>query len=117
MFKTIFKTVIATLFVATLAHANAQQISIATLLGQSDSLNNKVVQVKGQVVKVSKNIMNTDWVHVQDEKGNKVIFRSVFTDVNVGDNVTAKGTVNANVDYGYGYAYKVIVVDSSFQKN
>lgn len=96
---------------------DTQKGQIADILKNKDSLKDKSVTVKGKVTKVSRGIMKTSWVHIVDEYQNKLIFRAPKESVNVGDMVTAKGTLNTNVDYGYGYSYDAIVVDSTFSKN
>lgn len=119
MLRSVLKIMLALFFACSLANANTapEKTTIKGLLDNSEQYTNKVVQASGKIVKISKAIMNTNWVHVQDEKGNKIIFRSLDEEVKVGEKVVATGTVNTNVDYGYGYLYPVIVVDSSFKKN
>jgi len=83
-------------------------------------LQGQTVTVRGTVVKVSHNIMNKTWVHIEDGTGSEgskdIVFTSTTDDAAVGDVVTARGTLETDVDYGYGYAYSVIVQGASFTK-
>lgn len=87
---------------------------IIDIVNNRDSLNNTTVSIQGKVVKVSRGIMKTSWVHIEDTNKNRLIFRATKESVNIGDRVTATGTLNANVDYGYGYTFDAIVVNSTF---
>lgn len=95
---------------------------IEDLYKNNVALNNKIISVKGKVVKISSAIMGKDWIHVQDNsatpKKNKVIFTAKPNSANVkiGDQVTAKGTLKAKVDIGAGYFYDVLIEDSTFTK-
>lgn len=89
--------------------------SIKDLKENPTNYSNKVIEVQGKIVKVSRNIMNTNWVHIEDKEGNKLIFRSTEDRVMVGQEVMAKGMVHTNVDYGYGYKYDIIIVDTLFK--
>jgi hypothetical protein len=94
--------------------------TIEELYARKDELKGQTVKVRGTVVKVSPNIMDKNWVHVQDGTGsegsNDIIFTSATADVAVGETVTAQGTLETDADFGYGYSYSVIVQDSSFTK-
>ncbi len=90
--------------------------TIALIISKKEMLKDKNVLVKGEVVKVLRGIMQTSWIHVQDSNGDNLIFRAEKENVEVGDKVEAKGTLNVDVDYGYGYTYETIVVNSTFKK-
>lgn len=88
--------------------------TVAELFARKGSLNGKKVVVKGKVVKVSKNIMKMNWLHIQDGTGtpNKKDHDLVVTTSSlpaVGETVTVSGTLLKDKDYGYGYKYDVIV--------
>lgn len=89
--------------------------TIEELINKSDTFKDKIIQAKGKVTKISKAIMKSNWIHIEDEKGNKIIFRSLDDNVQVGQQATATGKANIDVDYGYGYKYKIIVTDSVFK--
>ena len=95
---------------------------IEDLYAKNTMLDGKTIMVKGKVVKISSGIMSKDWVHIQDDsktpKKNKVIFTAKMgtVKVNIGDTVTAKGTLKAKVDIGAGYFYDVLIENSTFNK-
>ena len=59
--------------------------------------------------------MNTNWIHLQDKKGNDLIIRTSEDRLYVGQEVKTKGIILTDVDYGYNYKYKVILVDAVFK--
>lgn len=97
----------------------AKAYTVEDLYSRKDELKGQLVKVRGNVVKVSANIMGRNWVHIQDGTGaegsNKIIFRSVNGSADVGSVVTAQGRLEVDVDFGFGYHYAVIVEDSTFQ--
>ena len=100
----------------TKTQSDAKAGAIALIISKRVALKDKSILVKGEVVKVSRGIMNTSWVHIQDSNGDKLIFRAAKEDVAVGDKVEATGILNIDVDYGYGYTYETIVIKSTFKK-
>ncbi len=95
--------------------------SIEELYAQKSDLNGTTVTFNAEVVKVSKNIMGKDWIHLQDGTGSAgsidLTATGLNTTVNVGDIVTAKGTLRTDVDFGYGYFFPVILEDGEFTVN
>lgn len=94
----------------------ANAYSIAELFANRDALQNKKVIVRGQVVKVSAEIMDRNWVHIKDGSGpdgdNKLVVTTKDLP-NLGDIVTVTGVFHNNVDFGGGYRYAVIVEDAT----
>ncbi len=87
-------------------------ISIAQLFSNPEKYKNEQVKIKGQVVKVNANIMNRNWVHIQDgsSANNKFDLTVTTTDiVNEGDVVIFSGTIHLEKDFGAGYYYPVIL--------
>lgn len=75
-------------------------------------LSGKEVTLRGKVVKVSRQIMDRNWLHIQDGTGgNGTNDLTVTTSgmAQVGDTVVVKGIVSTNKDFGYGYKYDVIM--------
>jgi len=97
---------------------NADGYSVEELYAKKDSLNTKSIKVDAKVVKVSKNIMKKDWIHLQDGSGsagtNDIIATAVNSTVKVGDIVTTSGIIRTNADFGYGYKYSVIIEEAKF---
>lgn len=96
-------------------------ISVAQAWKERVKLNGKNISIRGKVVKVSKNIMEKNWIHIQDGTGEgaevgRIVFTSKDDTINVGDVVTAQGVVSADKNFGSGYVYKIIVENASFKK-
>jgi len=95
--------------------------AVAEVFEKAATLDKKNVAVKGQVVKVSKNIMGKNWLHIQDGTGdpNKNTHDLVVTTPDTaekGDIVTVEGPAAANKDFGSGYKYDVIIEDGKVTK-
>lgn len=91
------------------------ELTIADLFSKKDSYADKLVQLKGKVVKVSPRIMNKNWLHIQDGtefEGNYDLIVTTIAEVKVGDIVTLEGKLALDKDFGYGYKYDVIVEDA-----
>jgi len=90
-------------------------LTIAQLYEQKESLNGQKVKVKGQVVKFSPEIMNTNWIHIQDGTSFADKYDLTITStetVKVGDVLTFEGLVAVNKDFGYGYFYELLMEKS-----
>ena len=91
--------------------------SIKTIIKDRNDFKEKLVEVTGKVVKISKNIMNTNWVHLSDKDGNIIVIRTAEDRLYKGQDVKAKGIILLDVDYGYSYKYEVILVDAVFKES
>ena len=104
------------------ATASDKVLKVEELYAKKTELDGKSVIAKGKVVKKSSAILGKDWIHIQDNsktpKKNTVIFTAKIgsANVSIGDTVTAKGTLKADVDIGSGYFYEVLIEDSIFSK-
>lgn len=93
--------------------------TVAEVHAKRSALNKKTVRVKGTVVKVNRNIMDRNWVHLQDGSGNRkkgthnIVATSKETP-SVGSVVTASGIVAKDRDFGGGYTYTVIIEEATF---
>lgn len=90
-------------------------ISIAQLFENMKQYQGKKVRVKGQVVKFSPEIMNTNWIHLQDGTSFDGKYDLTLTSsetVVVGDVITFEGTVALDKDFGYGYFYEVLLEET-----
>ncbi|UCE93804.1 MAG: SH3-like domain-containing protein [Flavobacteriaceae bacterium] len=89
--------------------------SIGELYANSQDYNKKKVLVRGQVVKVNKDIMDRNWVHLMDgttgEKRSDLTFTTQEM-VQVGDTVVFEGVLAIDREFGAGYVYPVIVEDA-----
>jgi len=91
-------------------------MSISNIYLNSKDLNGKPVKVRGQVVKVNNEVMDRNWVHIQDgTSGNGEYDLTITTldQVMKGDIVTFEGTLNLDRDFGAGYVYAVILEDAN----
>jgi hypothetical protein len=89
------------------------------LFSKKDSYAGKTVKIKGQVTKYSPEIMNKNWIHLQDGTQEQGKFDLVITSaaaVQVGDVVTFEGKIILNKDFGYGYKFDVMMEDGSVNK-
>jgi hypothetical protein len=83
---------------------------IAEVIDQSSKLVGQQVQVTGRVTKVNPDIMDRNWIHLQD--GSMDDFDFVVTSemlVPLGSVVTLKGKLSVHRDFGAGYRYDVIL--------
>lgn len=88
--------------------------SFSDLFSNPSDYDNKTIIVTGQCVKVNRNIMGKNWIHLQDgsmdDKENKLdLTVSTMEDVNIGDIVTFEGKIATNRDFGAGYRYDLIM--------
>ncbi len=95
--------------------------TVAELHEKSTDLNTKSVTVRGQVVKVSPEIMGKNWIHIQDGSGNAAegtndILVTSQELPSVGDIVTVQGTLSRDKDFGSGYKYAVIMEEAHIKK-
>jgi hypothetical protein len=98
--------------------SNAQNgYTVAELFAKAVNLNDQKVTVKGQVVKVSPNIMGKNWHHIQDGTGDPaknthdlVVTSSAI--VEKGTIVSFEGVLAADKDFGSGYRYDVLIEDA-----
>ncbi len=85
------------------------------------ALKGKTIKVKGRLYKVSRNIMERDWVHLGDGTGDEhqltddLVFTAKDVPFKAHDKVIASGKVMVDKDFGYGYFYDVILEDATFK--
>jgi uncharacterized membrane protein YcgQ (UPF0703/DUF1980 family) len=94
-------------------------ISIAGLYAKAADYAGKTIKMKGQVVKVTNEVMGKNWIHIQDGTGDSGNFDLTITthdQAKVDDVVTFEGTISLKKDFGYGYFYEVIMEDAKLVK-
>lgn len=84
-------------------------------------LDKKKVVIRAKVVKVSSNIMDKNWVHIQDgtgtqAKGNHNLVCTSSETPKLGAIVTVSGRLAKDRDFGSGYRYNAIVEETTFKK-
>lgn len=86
--------------------------SIEQIYSKKSTIVNKVVKVKGVVVKINKDIMGTNWIHIQDGSGKDGTHDLLVTSDTVpeiGNTIIAEGKVISDKDFGAGYFYAVLL--------
>ena len=94
-------------------------ISLHDLFSGRDKLEGKTIILTGKVVKFMPQIMNKNWIHLQDGtsfNGFNDITITTSEKVKVDDIVTLKGKVVLNKDLGSGYKYDVLIEDATVVK-
>ena len=87
-------------------------IKIADLVKNPKTYEGHSIQLSGKCVKINPNIMNRNWIHIQD--GSKNDYDLVITSdtyVPEGTEFTMKAVVSLNRNFGAGYAYELILED------
>lgn len=91
------------------------ELTIAQIFESPENYANKEVEIRGVVVKVNKQVMGKNWIHIQDGSKFNDRFDLTITTQNlpeINDEVTFKGTIILNKDFGAGYFYDVIMEDA-----
>ncbi len=92
------------------------ELTIATVFANRNEYASKEFEIRGVVVKVNEQVMNKNWVHIQDGTADNGNFDLTLTTSDlpaVNDEITVKGKLTLNKDYGYGYSYEVIMEDAT----
>lgn len=93
----------------------AGELTIAQLYANRDKYANKEVEIRGIVVKVNESVMGKNWIHIQDGTSDNGNFDLTITSQDmaaVNDEVTFKGKITLDKDFGAGYFYDVIMEDA-----
>ncbi|GAB1454374.1 hypothetical protein MASR2M47_44300 [Draconibacterium sp.] len=94
---------------------SASENTIAQVFANRDNYSGKEIEIKGVVVKVNKEVMGKNWIHIQDGTNDNGNFDLTITSTDlaeVNDEITVKGKIVLNKDFGYGYSYAVIMEDA-----
>jgi hypothetical protein len=92
-------------------------IKIADLVANAKQYEGKTVQITGKCVKINPNIMNRNWIHLQDGSKNDydlVVTSNTF--VAEGQTVTMRAVVSLGRDFGAGYNYDLILENGEVVK-
>jgi len=87
-------------------------ISLGELFTNKKSLSGKSIIVRGKVVKINKEILDRNWVHIIDGtqfENKKSLTVTTKEMVKIGDTVTFKGTIVLEKDFGKGYVYDILL--------
>ena len=88
--------------------------AVAEVWANRRALAGTTATVRGRVVKFNANILDRNWVHIQDGTGEASAGThdlTVTTDamVSVGDVITVTGSITVDQDFGAGYEYPVLL--------
>ncbi|MEW6005342.1 MAG: GW dipeptide domain-containing protein [Stygiobacter sp.] len=98
----------------------ADGITIAELFANPKNYENKIVKIKGKVVKINSGIMNKNWIHIQDGTNFKDDFDLTITSnqiASIDEIITVTGKIILNKDFGYGYSYKILMEDAKIENS
>lgn len=95
--------------------------TVAEVYAQKTQLKGRNVVVRGQVVKFSPNIMERNWIHLQDgsgsaKDGTNDLLVTTKGAAKVGDVLTVTGPLKTDVTYGPGYTYAVTLDGATLKK-
>ena len=93
-------------------------MTVAEIYAKKSDLSAKQVRVRGKVVKFNAQIMNKNWVHIQDGTGANGANDITVTTQNsakLGDTVLVTGSVVLNKDFGQGYNYSLLLEDAKLE--
>lgn len=90
-------------------------MTVGEIYGGKAKLNGQQTSVRGKVVKYNEEIMNRNWVHIQDGTGavgSNDLLVTTATKVKVGDTVLVTGKVSTDKDFGANYKYSIMIEDA-----
>jgi hypothetical protein len=90
--------------------------TIAELYADKDKLNGKTIHVRGQVTKVTNNVMGRNWLHISDSSTQDDLTLTTSNTAAMDDIVVIEGKLSLDKDFGYGYVYPLIVEDAAVVK-
>lgn len=91
------------------------ELTIEQVFENKEQYSDRKVALRGVVVKVNKEIMGKNWVHIQDGTGSNGRFDLTITTMDspaIGEEVTVEGLISLDRDFGSGYFYEVIMEDA-----
>jgi len=91
-------------------------VSIAELFADPGAYEGKTIRVRGEVAKFNPNIMERNWIHLQDGtdfEGKYDLTVTSLEMVELGQVVTLEGILALNRDFGYGYSYELLLEKAS----
>jgi len=90
--------------------------TIAEIYADKNTLKDKTIRVRGQVVKYTANILSKNWLHIRDSSTLDDLTVTSTNAASVGDVVVAEGKLELDKDYKYGYLYPVIIENATITK-
>lgn len=94
-------------------------VSIAEIYADPAAYEGKTIKVKGEVAKFNPNIMDRNWIHLQDGTDFEGKYDLTITSKEgfvVGQVVSVEGILALNRDFGYGYNYEILLEEATVAK-
>lgn len=89
--------------------------TIKEIIQNPSKYKDQSVKILGMVTKINPNIMNRNWIHVQDGSADRYDFvLTSSSTIPAGHQVVFEGIIRLNVDFGAGYSYDIIMEDAKF---
>jgi hypothetical protein len=91
-------------------------VSIEELYRDPAAYEGRTIRVKGEVAKFNPEIMERNWIHIQDGsefEGKYDLTVTSEEQVEVGQVITLEGILALNRDFGYGYSYELLLEKAS----
>ena len=88
------------------------EITIADVFEKRVEYTTKEFEIRGVVVKINKQVMGKNWIHIQDGTDFNGKFDLTITSQDLpemNDEVVFKGEISVNKNFGSGYSYDVIM--------
>jgi len=86
--------------------------TIAEIFARGDELSGKSIRVRGQVVKFTAGVMNTNWLRIRDGSTNQDLIVPTDSAAAVNDVVLVEGKLVINMDLGQGYLLPAVLQDA-----
>jgi len=86
--------------------------TIAEIYARSDELSGEQMRVRGQVVKFTAGVMNTNWLRIMDGSTNRDLIVPSDSAAAVNDVVLVEGKLVINMDLGQGYVLPAVLQDA-----
>jgi len=93
----------------------AGEMTLANIFEKRNEFASKEFEIRGIVVKINKQVMGKNWIHIQDGTDFNNEFDLTITSQDLpemNDEVTFRGKISINKDFGSGYSYDVIMEDA-----
>ena len=83
--------------------------TIEEIFESAADLDGESVRVRGQVVKFTPRVMNTNWIRIRDGSIESDLIIPTDTTVAIGDILLVEGTLVVNMDLGQGYVLPAVL--------
>src|SRR5690606_27761734 len=93
-------------------------MTVAEIYARAGEFSGKKVRVRGTVVKLTRKVMGTNFLHIRDGSGDAVkqthdlVLKVASDPPNLGIQALFEGTVAEDINLGAGYSYPVLLEDA-----